>query len=130
MAEMAIVLVEHAATHIAEVGPAQGFADITRHSQRFRNGEIYVFCMDASATVVANADNPRLVGKNLSTVHDGNGTLPAPEIYRIGETQGKGWFEYLWPNPVTRRVQRKRTYVMRVDDNAVCAAGYYRADAS
>ena len=128
LADAAQTLVERAATHIQAVGAARAFADITRPGDQFTDGELYVFCLDADGTVLANASNPKLVGKNLSAVQDTEGRLPAAEIYRVGHTQGQGWVEYLWPNPQTRRVQRKVTYTRRIDDGTVCAAGYYKTD--
>ena len=130
MAETAQALVERAAAHIQAVGRVQAFADITHQSGAIKDGDIYVFCQDADATVLANADNPKLVGKNLSAVQDADGTWPALEIYRVGHTRGQGWVEYLWPNPQTRRVQRKVTFVLRIDGETVCGAGYYKPNPS
>jgi cytochrome c len=78
--------------------------------------------------VLANGGNPRLVGRNLAALRDAEGRLPIVEINRVGLTDGQGWVEYLWPNPQTHRVQRKITYVVRIDDQTVCGSGFYKAD--
>jgi cytochrome c len=129
-AEDVQALVERAAVHIRAVGAAQGFADITRPDGGFIAGELYVFCTSTDGTSLAHGGNPKLVGKNFSAVRDGEGRLPNVEINRVGQTQGQGWVEYLWPNPQTRRVQRKLTYVLKIDSRTVCAGGYYRPDPS
>jgi cytochrome c len=119
-------LVERAAAHIQAVGGARAFADITRPDGGFVNGTLYVFCSTADGTMLSHGGNPKLVGKNLIAVRDPEGTPTTAEIIRVGLTQGKGWLEYLWPNPSTGRIQRKVTYVVRIDNRTVCASGYYK----
>jgi cytochrome c len=122
-------LVERAAAHILAVGQKQAFADFTRPDGGFVDGDLYVFCLAPDGTQLANGGNPKLVGKNLTAVPDGRGTLIGAEIQRISLTQGRGWVEYYWPNPRTLRVQRKDAYVLRVDDRTICVSGYYTPDA-
>jgi hypothetical protein len=121
-------LVERAAAHIRVVGEALAFSDITSPNGGFVEGDLYVFCLAADGTMVAHGGNPQLVGKALSTLRDSEGTLPVVEILRIGQTQGHGWVEYLWPNQQTRRIQRKTAYVLRIDEGTVCASGYYKPE--
>jgi cytochrome c len=118
-------LVERAAAHLQEVGLERGFEDISRQDKGFVEGDLYVFCLTADGVTRANGGNPQLVGKNLNHVRDSNGVAPNLEINRIGQSQGEGWVEYLWPNPATGRVERKVVYVRRVDERTVCGSGYY-----
>jgi cytochrome c len=127
-AEMAKLLVERAAASILSVGPQRALADITRPDGGFVNGDLYVFCTASDGTVLAHGGNPKLVGKNLSTVRDSEGTLPMMEITRVGQTMGQGWVAYLWPNPRTRHIERKTSFVIRIDDRSVCACGYYKTE--
>ena len=129
VAEDAQTLVERAAAHIREVGPARAFADITRADGGFVKGELYVFCDAKDGTTLAHGGNPRQVGKVMLGVRDADGTAVIAEVFRVGQTQGRGWFEYKWPNPSTGRVQHKVTYVVKIDDETVCGSGYYRPDA-
>jgi signal transduction histidine kinase len=127
-AKEAKALVERAAAHVQAVGQKQAFADITRPDGDFVDGELYVFCDAADGTVLAHGDNPRLVGKNLSAVRDATGKRPFTELFRLAQTQGQGWAEYLWPNAATGRIQHKMTYVVRIDDRTICASGHYEPD--
>jgi cytochrome c len=120
-------LVERAAEYVQEHGRKQAFADFTRPDGGFVDGELYVFCNDASGVQLANGGNPKLVGKDLSDLRDAAGTLLTPDIYRIGH-EGHGWYEYLWPNPREGRIGRKVTYIVRIDDRTVCASGYFKTD--
>ena len=121
-------LVERAAAHIRTVGPEQAFADISRPDGGFVDGDLYVFCNSADGTVLANGGNPKIVGKNLAGLRDAEGSRPILDGVRLGLAQGQGWLEYFWPNPEAGRVQRKMTYVLRIDDQTICGSGYYEPD--
>jgi cytochrome c len=121
-------LVERAAAYIRSAGQARGFADITRADGGFVDGDLYVFCNSADGIVLANGGNPKIVGKNLAGVRDADGRQPILDGIRLGLSQGQGWLEYLWPNTQTGHVQRKKTYVLRIDDRTVCGSGYYELD--
>jgi cytochrome c len=121
-------LVERAAAHFQQYGREQALADFNRPDGGFVIDELYVFCSDSAGIQVANGGNPKLVGKNLFALRDANGTLATLEIYRLGQTKGHGWYEYLWPNAATGHIQRKVSYALRMDDHTVCASGYYKPD--
>lgn len=83
-------LAERAATHVRAVGPAQAFADFTRADGGFVDRELYVFCNSADGTVLAHGGNPKLVGKTLAALRDGEDRLPIAEVTRLGLTEGQG----------------------------------------
>jgi signal transduction histidine kinase len=121
-------LLERAVAHIQAVGAARAYADITRPDGGFVEGELYVFCTTPDGTMLAHGGNPKLVGRNLMAIRDPEGTPTTATIIRVGQTQGQGWLEYLWPNPTTGRVQRKATYVIRIDERTICASGYFKPE--
>ena len=121
-------LVERAAAYIREHGRKQAFADFSRPDGGFVNGDLYVFCQDASGIVLAHGGNPKIVGRNMSGVRGPDGRLSNVEINHLGLSQGSGWLEYLWPNPNAGRIQLKISYVLRIDDHTVCGSGYYKAN--
>jgi cytochrome c len=116
---------EHAAAHVHEVGRDRAFADFSRPDGGFVDGELYVFCQDVSGVVVAHGGNPAIIGKNLSGVRDPDGRYPNVELNRMGLDNGSGWVRYRWPDPATNRIARKNSYVIKIDDQTVCGAGYY-----
>jgi cytochrome c len=120
-------LTERAVAHIHDVGREQAFADFSRPDAGFVDGELYVFCLDASGVVVAHGGNPKLVGHSTADLRGPDGRLANVEINQLGLTRGSGWLEYQWPNPATKRIELKATYVMKVDDHTVCGSGYYLA---
>jgi cytochrome c len=121
-------LVGRAAEYIRQQGREQAFADFSRPDGGFVEGDLYVFCLDASGVVLAHGGNPKIVGRDMSGVRGPDGHLPNVEANHLGLTQGSGWLEYLWPNPGAGRVQLKVNYVLRIDDHTVCGSGYYKPD--
>ncbi len=116
---------ERAAAYIKEVGEERAFADFTRPDGGFVQGELYVFCYDRDGINKAHGGNPLFVGKNLLHIKDPDGKEANFEIVKTGFEQGQGWVDFKWPNPVTKKIQRKSAYVIRTN-NVVCGVGYYR----
>jgi cytochrome c len=127
-AEETQALVERASEHIRQHGRRQAFADFNRSDGGFVIHEMYVFCNDTNGVQLANGGNPKLVGKNLSGLRDADGKPTTIDIFHLAQTQGQGWYDYLWPNPSRGRIERKFTYVLRIDDQTVCASGYFKAE--
>jgi cytochrome c len=119
-------LVERAVAHIHDVGRDRAFADFSRPDGGFVDGELYIFCQDASGVVVAHGGNPKIVGQNMADVRGPDGKLANVEINRVGLTQGSGWLEFRWPNPATKRIELKAAYVVKIDNHTVCGSGYYK----
>jgi signal transduction histidine kinase len=85
-----------------------------------------VFCFAADGTTLAHGGNPALVGKNLINVRNPDGKLGNAEIIHTGLEQGAGWVDVRWQNPVSKKIEAKSVYVIRLDANSVCASGYYK----
>ena len=123
--EQAKAFSERAATYIEQVGKVKAFADFTRRDGGFVDGELYVFCYDRNGINQAHGGNPAFVGRNLLHIKDPDGAEPNALIVKMGFEQGRGWVDFKWPNPVTKRIENKSAYVIRTDD-VVCGVGYYK----
>lgn len=115
---------ERAAAYIEQVGEEKAFADFTRPDGGFVDGELYVFCYDSKGLNKAHGGNPAFVGRNLLHIKDPDGTEPNLLIVKMGFEQGRGWVNFKWPNPVTKRIEDKSAYVIRTHD-VTCGVGYY-----
>jgi cytochrome c len=124
-ADEAKALVERAAAHVKEVGEEQAFKDFTNKDGGYLEGELYVFCYSPDVTLVAIGGNPGMVGKNLRNLKDPDGREASYELVQMGLEHGSGWVDYKWPNPVTKKIQTKSAYVVKVNDK-VCGTGYYK----
>jgi signal transduction histidine kinase len=122
----AVSLTGRAVAHFRAVGRQRALAEFSDRSGAFVAGEAYVFCHAADGTVIAHGGNPALVGRNMMNARDPDGRRPTENLNRIALTEGAGWFEFRWPNPVTKRIQDRVAYILKVDDDTVCGSGYVR----
>jgi cytochrome c len=118
-------LVERGFARIHDVGREQALADFSRPDGGFIDGELFIFCLDASGVVVASGGSPKVIGHNLADARGPDGRLAIVEVIQLGLSQGSGWLEYRWPNPANKRIELKTVYVLKVDDHTVCGSGYY-----
>jgi hypothetical protein len=125
-AEEAEALVERGRVHIRDVGRDRAFADFSRRDGGFVDGEFYIFCLDAAGIVAAHGGNTKLVDHAIADVRGPGGRQPGLEINAFGLAQGHGWLERRWPNPISKRIEPKAVYALKVDDLTVCGSGYYQ----
>lgn len=121
MAQKAVALVKSA-------GKDKAFAEFNKLEQggTFKDRDLYVMVYDKNGVNLAHGANPKLHGKNLMELKDADGKLIVKGLVDTAfGGSGKGWVEYNWPNPVTKAVEAKRTYVERVDDILV-GVGVYK----
>jgi cytochrome c len=123
-AEEAKAYSERAAAYIKQVGEEKAFADFSRHDGGFVDGELYVFCYDRAGVNKAHGGNPAFVGRNLLHIKDPDGKEPNALIVKLGFEQEHGWVDFKWPNPVSKKIERKSAYVIHTND-VVCGVGYY-----
>jgi polar amino acid transport system substrate-binding protein len=126
-------LVNLTATAI-EADVAGAFAAINAGEYPYKNRtqqELYVFVYDTNVTMVADADNIKLVGVNLRGKTDVTGK-PFRDEMVVGALQnGTGWVEYLYINPVETGLYVKKTYyqLVRGSDGqqyVICSGTYKR----
>lgn len=115
----------HAVNHFKEVGKERAFQDFNNAEGEFNRGELYIFCKASNGVMVAQAANPKLVGRNFGNILDPDGKSPDKELDRVAKAYGQGWATYRWINPVSKKVQMKSVWVVQVDDDTVCGSGYY-----
>ena len=94
-------------------GEQKTFAEINNPNGQFRRGELYIFVYDSNGLVVAHGADLKNIGKDVMSQQDDNGKFFGREIMQIGESGGE--VDYVWPNPLTGKVQKKTTYIILVD---------------
>jgi cytochrome c len=66
-----------------------------------------------------------MVGMDLSTAKDADGKSFVKERIDIAKTKGKGWQDYKFTNPSTKKIEQKTAYIERVDD-LIFGCGSYK----
>jgi cytochrome c len=125
-ADEAMAMTKKAVALYKAQGAEKAFAEFNRPDGPFRDRDLYIFVYDKSGTVLAIGSNPKLIGKNLIEMKDVDGV---PIIKRFVELAfggaGKGWVDYKWPNPVSKVVEPKSSYIERVGD-VIVGCGIYK----
>lgn len=127
-AEEAVALVKKTIAYYKANGKEKTFAAINEQNPELRNKDLYIFGSKAQEgqPLAAHGANPKMVGKDMGMLKDADGNPFAKKIIDIAlSKEGKGWVDYKWPNPVTKAIEPKSTYVERVDD-VYFACGIYK----
>jgi polar amino acid transport system substrate-binding protein len=127
-----VTLVEATASAIAANAP-DALQRINKHVAPFRDTEdpgLYVFVYDMDTTMVAHADNSRIVGVNFAGKTDVAGT-PLHDRIREGALKtGSGWVDYVYLHPTQPNLHHKSAYYRLVrgsDGNSyIVASGNYK----
>ena len=121
-------MVKKAVALVKAGGKDKAFAEFNKLEQGsgFKDRDLYVMVYDKAGVNLAHGANHKLHGKNLIELKDADGKLIVKGLVDTAfNGSGKGWVEYNWPNPVTKTVEAKRTYVERVDDILI-GVGVYK----
>ena len=106
-------------------GKRIALAEYTNHNGQFVQDEMYIYVLNLKGTMLAHGVNERFVGEDFSDLKDSDGKSFIKEILETANTQGSGWVEYKWSNPVTKEVLPKKVYFTKVDDLIICS-GFYK----
>ncbi|MCK9362025.1 MAG: cache domain-containing protein [Syntrophales bacterium] len=117
-------LVKKAVAEIKAVGKDKAFTQINDKKGKFTDRDLYVFVYDMNGKCVAHGFNPKMIGKDLIDMKDPDGVFYVKERIAISKTKGKGWQDYKFTNPLTKKIEAKRAYVEKVDDFIVGSGAY------
>jgi methyl-accepting chemotaxis protein len=125
----AVALVRRGVAHLRAVGKRRACDDFDDSNGEFVFGEYYISAFDVNGVRVANGSDPASRGENIRDIRDADGKQHVHAIIEKAKARGKGWEDYKWTNPVTKRIEPKSVYFELVDD-VIITCGIYRADAA
>lgn len=117
-------LVKKAVAEIKVSGKDKAFAEINNTKGKFTDRDLYVFVYDMSGKCVAHGFNQKMIGKDLVDMQDPDGKFYVKERIEISKTKGKGWQDYKFTNPISKKVENKTAYIEKVDDLIVGSGAY------
>jgi len=125
-ADDAKALVEKGIAHFKAVGPEKAFAEFAdNESGKWATKDLWITVLKSDGTIMATA-NKGLIGKNLIAVKDPNGKYFTREQIDMG-MKGGGWVDYLFTDPVTKKIGQKSAYNVRLPNyDGIIAVGYYK----
>lgn len=110
---------------IAADGNEKAYAAFNDPAGGYVDRDLYVFVVDLKGTVLAHGTNKGLIGKSLFNLKDANGKAFIQEMVAVASDKSEGWVDYSWPNPVSKKVEGKSTFVKKVGDVFV-GVGIYK----
>src|SRR5262245_3671380 len=123
-AEEAKDLFNKAVAYLEKEGPARAFCAFNDPRGGFRKGPLYVFAINMDGVYFAHSAAPTLVGVSLRDTRDAAGQPIGKAIMEVIASQGEGSVDYVWLNYTTNKVEKKRSFVKRVEE-FVIGVGYY-----
>ena len=114
-------MAEKAAAYLKANGPEKSFPVFQAKDGGYLDRDLYVTVQDTKGNMVFHGTTPALMGKNMLDLKDVDGKPFNREIQAIKET---GWIEFKWLNPVTKVVEPKKMYEIRVGEYIVGVGAY------
>ena len=124
-AQEAEAMVKKAIAYIKSKGADAAYSEFNNPKGSFNDRDLYIFVLDLSGKTLAHGANPKLWGKNISTLRDVDNKAFIEELLATAKSKGKGWIDYKWPNPTTKAIELKSTYFEKSDD-VVVGCGIYK----
>ncbi|MEK8034463.1 cache domain-containing protein [Ideonella sp. DXS29W] len=119
-------MVDAALEHIKAVGEAQAYKDFTSDKAKWTKKDLYVMVYDGKGVNLAHGANEKLVGKDMSAMKDANGVAVVPSLVGVAN-KGGGWFDYDWPDPISKKIMAKSTYAKKLPNgDGFVGVGIYR----
>ena len=119
-----VSFVKEGAAYTKKHGKAAFLKEIMNDNGNFKRGELYFYAYDFEGTVLSHGSNPKLVGKNLINFEDKTGFKLIAAL-RDTAAAGGGWVEYYWENPVSKKMEKKIGYVVKLDGTCWFGSGTY-----
>lgn len=124
-AEAARAMLDEAVALVAKEGKEKAAARFNDRRAGFIRDDLYVFMIGVDSGVYeAMGMNPKLVGTNARDLTDAAGHPVVVEMMDKTKTADSATVDYVWRNPVTNAVEKKRSYIRRVG-NSLLGVGHY-----
>ena len=110
--EEVVALVKQTKSAIEKNSPLT-FEKINAGVHPYKNSadpSLYVFILDSELNVAAHAIKPHNVGKNLQGRPDVKGKMFRDEMQKKALSDGRGWVDYYYLNPKTKKITHKNSY--------------------
>lgn len=124
-ADEAMAMAKKAIAYLKANGKEKTFAEINDTRGQFTDRDLYVVVYDLNGKNLAHGLNPRMIGKDLIDIRDGDGKYYMRERLEIIKTKGKGWQDYKFLDPLTKKIEPKSMYIEQVDD-VIIGCGIYK----
>lgn len=124
-AEDAVALVKKAVDYYKKNGREKSLAAFSDGHGPFIDRDMYIFAIDQKAKMLAHGTLPKIVGKDVIEMKDADGNYLFKDMLAVTSAKNSGWVHYKWPNPQTKNIEAKSTYLEKAD-GLVIGCGIYQ----
>ncbi len=118
-------LLNAASVEVKKFGMSKAAASFNDTKGSFVHDDLYVFAVNLqSGKFEAHGMNPKWTGTDAIDLHDVEGKPLMKEMLDLAKTQGEGTVDYVWRNPVTNAVEKKRSFIRR-ENGSLIGVGFY-----
>ncbi len=110
-----------AAEYLKAVGPDKALPEFDAKDGPWHDRDLYVTVLDSKGMMVAHGTNAGLIGKSVLDLKDVDGKAFNRDIIAVKDA---GWIKFKWQNPLTKAVEPKTQYSVRVGDYLVGVGAY------
>ena len=110
-----------AAEYLKVAGPDKAFPEFDAKDGPWHDRDLYVYVLDDTGVMLAHGTNPGLIGKSLLEFKDVDGKPVTQDALAVKDI---GWINFKWQNPLTKAVEPKVAYIVRVGEYAVVVGAY------
>lgn len=118
-------MLDEATAQVKKVGIAKSLAAFNDQRGAFVRDDLYVFAINLeTGKFEAHGMNPKWTGTDASDLRDVEGNALVKEMLAQVKSQGEGRVDYVWRNPVTNAIEKKRSFVRRANGSLI-GVGFY-----
>jgi cytochrome c len=107
-------------------GKAAALAEFSKRDGLFTQGEMYVLVLNRRGVILAHGVDEKFIGEDSTSIKDYSGRRFIEDIIETANSEGSGFVEYTWRDPVTHDILPKRLYFQKVDNLIICSGVYRR----
>jgi cytochrome c len=118
-------MLDAASAEVKKQGMTKALSNFNDKRGSFVHDDLYVFAINLqSGKFEAHGMNPKWTGTEASDLHDVEGKPLVKEMLELAKSKGEGTVDYVWRNPVTNTVEKKRTFIRR-ENGSLLGVGFY-----
>ena len=117
-------MAKKAVAYIKANGKDKAIQEVNNPKGQFIDRDLYVTIYDMTGKCLAHGANPKMVGKDMIGLKDPDGKAHIKERVEMMKTKDKGWQDFKFTNPVSKKIEPKVAYVEKVGDVIVMCGAY------
>jgi len=123
----AVAMVGKAIAYANQVGIAKALPEFSDPKGKWVDRDLYLIVVDKAGNRVAHGQNAKMIGKSYADSIDVNGKAYGKDVMDSAAAgKGKGWVDYYFTDPITKKQLQKSAYWERSGENIFVCGVYLR----